>query len=311
MNLCISYGTYYSYLKPKSKKDLRNNIEAQVIKFNDGEVAVEFPDSIRGKHVFIFGDTVFYLVELLMTIDAAVRSSASEITVVLPYFGFARQDKKGAGRASIGSSVIARQLEALGVNRVLSIDLHAEQIMGNFKIPFEHITGKHLFSDLITHIITLSDPTEKWILCSPDAGGTTRVQKFAAMLGLPYVIMSKVRDKPGSVESMTLIGDVQGKNVIIIDDIVDTGGTLIKGNQYLMQMGAKSTKNIITHPVLSNNAIQKLEDAGIELITSDTRNKIIGNKQPQNFIIQGCADILHQAIYNIAEDKSIITTLSA
>lgn len=307
--IAISYGTYFQYMRPKNKSLAIYNNEAQILNFNDGEIAVKFTDSVRGKHVFIFGDTTHNKTELEMTIDAARRSSAGEITVVLPYYGFARQDKKGTDRANIGASVIAHILQALGVNRVVAIDLHSDQIQGYFQIPFEHIYGKNLFLDTVKKIIA-TDPDADWILCSPDAGGVQRVKSFAKALTMLHVIIDKHRDKPGSIESMQLIGDVKGKNVILIDDMVDTGGTLIKANSYLKEMGAKKVFNVITHPVLSNNALEKVRDSGIDLVVSNTRNSINVDNLPTNITIIDSSDILHQAILNIAQNKSIITTLT-
>lgn len=307
--ISISYGTYYQYLNKHNAFAKSLNNEAQVIKFNDGELATQFPESIRGHQVFIFGDTNKGLTELIMTIDAARRSSAKEIIVMLPYFNWGRQDKKGTDRANIGSSVIAHILQSIGVNRIVAIDLHADQIQGSFQIPFEHIYGKNLFLDEIKKIIA-SKFDEEWILCSPDAGGVQRVKSFGKALGLLHVIIDKQRDKPGSIESMRLIGEVKNKNVILIDDIVDTGGTLIKANVYLREEGAKSVYNIITHPVLSNDAMTKIKNSGIELITSNTRNSINVDILPKNIKIIDCSDILHQAILNIHQNKSIITTLT-
>lgn len=311
-DIAISYGTYYNYLRPINSVIARNNIEPTVMTFNDGEIAVEFPDSIRGKHIFIFGDTTKHKTELEMTIDAARRSSAKEITVVLPYFGYGRSDKKGTGRSCIGSAVIATILESLGVNRIIAIDLHADQIQGNFKIPFEHISGKNLFLSKIEEkrLMHGHSEYENWMLCSPDAGGTVRVQKFADALNLPHVIMSKRRDKPGSVGSMQLIGDVKDKNVIIIDDMVDTGGTLIKAIEYLYNEGAKVVYAVITHPILSNNAMDKLLAANVKLITSNTRNTVNQLQEKSNIEVVNCYDILHQAIFNIADNLSIINTLT-
>lgn len=313
-NIAISYGTYYSYLRPSQLSLQKSfNIEAEVTTFNDGEMAVEFPDSIRGKHLFIFGDATHNLVELVMSIDAAVRSSAEKITVVLPMYNWARQDKKGKHRASIGASVLANILQGLGVHRVMSIDLHAEQIQGMFRIPFEHLSGLHLFTNQIKKVIYSSTTIyDDWVLCSPDAGGTVRVHKFAESLSLPYVIMSKKRDKPGSIESMELIGDVKDKSVIIIDDIIDTGGTLIKAVDHLYSAGAKEVICVITHPVLSNNAVDRLVNAEVFLITSNTRNtvKTLTEKQKQYINVVDCSDLFMDAILNVSNNNSIIKTLS-
>ena len=313
--IAISYGSYYSYLrKNRNKRDKALNIEACVQIFNDEEVCVDFPESIRGKHIFIFGDCVHYFMELLMTVDAARRASASEITVVLPYYGYCRQDKKGVGRISLGASVIANQLENIGVNRIIAIDLHSDQIQLAFKIPFEHISGKHLFENEIREILDNAKELNKNVLLvSPDAGGTDRVKQYAKMFGLNYVVMDKEREQAGKVKSMRLIGDpAELKDAILvqIDDIVDTGGTLILGNETLKKYEPFDIINILTHPVMSKNAYQKLTDSGMKLITSNTRNSVVGKKNP-NFTIVDCNEIIMQAITNISLNKSILTTLTA
>lgn len=310
-NVAISYGTYYSYLRPNKSHILNQyNIEAEIKTHNDGEVSVEFPNSIRGKQIFIFGDGVDYLSELLMTIDAAKRGSASEINVVFPYYPYCRQDKKGKGRGNIGTAVIARMMEAMGVKRIITIDLHAEQIQGCFDGPMEHLSGRHLFVEYIQqNILTQMEATDKVVLCSPDAGGANRVRKFTEELFLPMVMIDKSREKPGVVGSMYLLGDVQDKYVIIIDDIVDTAGTLAKGCDLLYEKGAKKVFAVITHPILSNDAKQKLQNSKVELITSDTRKSVLDVNE-KDIKVQSCFDILHKAIHHIAEGTSVLTTLS-
>ena len=248
-----------------------------------------------------------------MTIDAARRSSAAKITVILPYYGFQRQDKKGIDRASLGAAVIANILQSMGVNQIISIDLHADQIQLAYQIPFEHISGKHLFEDNINHIINeckLND--QKVLFVSPDAGGTTRVKNMAKYFGIDYVAIEKNREKPGQIKSMRLLADpaeIKDTVTIIVDDIVDTGGTLILADKTLKEAGVKENYIIITHAVLSNNAIEKLTEANIKLITSNTRCKLNNNKNP-NFTVVDCGTIIMQAIINISENKSIIKTLA-
>lgn len=312
MEIAISYGTYYQYLKPKGKTYQNLNIEAKIQKFNDGEIAVIFPDSIRGKHVFIFGDGVENLVELLMTIDAARRSSASEITVVLPYYPFCRQDKKGKDRSSLGASVIANILQSMGVDRIIAIDLHADQIQLAYQIPFEHLSGAHVFEDKLNELITNYKTNGIDVLfASPDAGGTDRVKKLAKMFNLTYVICEKDRPEPGVVGHIRVLADpamLKGKVVILIDDIVDTGNTLIKADKAFRDIEVLDVITFITHPVLSNNAYENITKSGIKIITSDTRNKVIGRKS-SSFEVIPCGDNLMRAIIDISNGKSIQQTL--
>ena len=314
MNLpiAISYGSYYHYLKPKGKTYKNLNIEAKVQKFNDGEIAVIFPDSIRGKHIFIFGDTVNNLTELLMTIDAARNSSAGFITVVLPYYGFCRQDKKGKDRTSLGAAMIAIILQAMGVGRVISIDLHADQIQLAYKIPFEHLSGAHVFEDKLHDLINTYKVNGVDVLfASPDAGGTERVKKLAKLFNLTYVVCEKDRPEPGVVGHIRVLADpamLKGKVIILVDDIVDTGNTLIKADKAFREIEVLDVITFITHPVLSNNAYDNITKSGIKIITSNTRNKVVGRKNA-SFEVEDCSDILMRAIIDISENRSISQTL--
>lgn len=303
MNIAISYGSYYDYLKPKDKFLAKFNIEAKVKVHNDGEIEVDFPDSIRGKRMFIFGDGVKNLSELLMTIDAAKRSSAAEINVVFPYYPACRQDKKGKDRGNIGTAVIARVLESLGVNRIIAIDLHSEQIQGCFNGPLEHISGRHMFVPYIQEEIIKKNKDFGIRLCSPDVGGGKRVEKFCKELYLRQVLIDKVREEAGVVKDMYLLGEVKDQVVVLIDDIADTCNTLIKGVKLLYENGAKEVICVITHPVLSNNALKRLEEENIQVVFANTRNTIIN--APKNVTSVNCSDILHQAILNIGDNKSI------
>ncbi len=312
MEIAISYGTYYQYLKPKGKTYRNLNIEAKVQKFNDGEIAVIFPDSIRGKHVFIFGDTVDNLVELLMTIDAARRNSAAFITVVMPYYGFCRQDKKGKDRSSLGASVIATILQSMGVGRVIAIDLHSDQIQLAYQVPFEHLSGAHIFEDKLHELIDSYKANGVDVLfASPDAGGTDRVKKLAKMFGLTYVICEKDRPEPGVVGHIRILADpamLKGKVVFLVDDIVDTGNTLIKAVKAFKDINVLDVITFITHPVLSNDAYHNITESGIKIITSNTRNKVVG-RTSTSFEVIDSSENLMRAIIDVSENRSIQQTL--
>lgn len=240
-------------------------------KFHDGEVCITFKESLRGTHLFIVGETSHNLTETLLIIDAARRNAVKEITVILPYYGYSRQDKKEEKRSCIGSKMIAHVLESMKVDRVVTIDLHAEQIQGFFDITVDHIIGRSIFVEQLKSLIDINPDTS--ILCSPDAGGYKRVDKFCKVLKIPMVSINKRRDKPGSVEWMELVGDVKNKHVFLIDDIMDSGGTILKANELLLSEGAASVTNMISHMVLSNPSILfKFAEKGIKLYTTNTLN---------------------------------------
>lgn len=296
-------------------------VELKTLKFSDGEMAVQYEESIRGCDLYLFADTAQNLTELLLALDGAKRSSCKSITVILPYYGYGRQDKKDGHRGSLGASVMAHALESFGVNRVVSIDLHAEQIQGMFHIPVEHIKGHSIFINHLMENIDLSNA----ILCSPDSGGVHRVEKYAEKLNLPMVSINKRRDRPNSIESMQLIGSVAGKDVIIIDDMVDTAGTLKKAVDYLKEEGALKVYYVAAHPVLSGRAYWNLLDSKLEkLIVSDTINDFSPNNtntlmlvsdylrkigEPNKLInlieIVSCIPVLERVINNLIHDESI------
>jgi len=293
-------------------------VELETKKFSDGEMAVQYLESIRGRDLFLLADTSQNLTELLLALDGAIRSSAKCITVILPYYGYGRQDKKDGHRGSLGASVMAHALQSFGVDRVVSIDLHADQIQGMFNIPLEHIKGHSVFIDYVQNNIDLTN----MILCSPDAGGVHRVQKYGGKLNLPMVSINKRRDKPNSIASMELIGSVKGKNVMIIDDMVDTCGTLKKAVSYLKAEGALKVYYIATHPVLSGEAFTNLVSSELdELIISDTllvddikgslayamKNVELENITPNRLTIHqiSCVPVLEKVIINLINDESI------
>ena len=254
-------------------------VPATVSTFADGESSVEFLENIRGEDVFIVQSTCTpvndSLMELLIMIDAARRSSASRITAVIPYFGYARQDRKSASRTPITAKLVANLLVTAGANRILTMDLHAGQIQGFFDIPVDDLTSRVVFAKDIRRSIGIVDDPEVnqagTVFVSPDAGGAVRARKFADMFNGDIAIVDKMRPEAGKSEVMNLIGDVKGKHAILVDDIVDSGGTLCKAAEAIMKEGALSVRAYITHGVLSEDACQKVEKSVLdELVVTDS-----------------------------------------
>jgi len=275
--------------------------DLKIEQFSDGEISPNFQESIREHKIFIIGSTHQphnNIMEMLLTIDAAKRAGASQINCILPYYGYSRQDRKGASRGAIGSRVIANILETTGANSVMTIDLHAGQIEGNFNIPVVNIEGKNIFIPYLKKKIDNS-----WVICSPDAGGVVRASKFSDYFNLPLIVINKRRDKPNSISSMELVGDVNNKNVLIIDDMVDTAGSLCKASDLLLNNNAKNVFACITHPVLSGPAIDRINNSSInKLYVSNTiQHKIFSNK----IEIVSCSDVIATVIKKFTERKSI------
>lgn len=239
--------------------------EANIKRFSDGEVWVEIEQNVRGMDVFIIQPTSApaneHLMELLIMIDALKRASADRITAVIPYYGYARQDRKVQPRTPITSKLVADLLEASGTNRVLAMDLHAGQIQGFFNIPFDHLFATPV---LLDYIKELNFKNEDIVIVSPDAGGTERARAYAKRLGATFALIDKRRPAPNVSEVMNVIGEVEGKIAIIVDDIVDTAGTLTQGAKAIKNQGAKSVYACITHPVLSGKAIENIEGSVLE-----------------------------------------------
>ena len=233
--------------------------------FADGETNVEFHENVRGEDVFIIQPTNTpvndHLMELMIMIDAARRSSASRITAVLPYFGYARQDRKSASRTPITAKLVANLLTTSGADRILTMDLHAGQIQGFFDIPVDDLTSRPVFQKDIKRNVDINDGI---IFVSPDAGGVVRARKFAELYNANYAIVDKRRPEAGVSEVMNVIGKVRGKHAILVDDIVDSGGTLCQAAQALMDSGALSVRAYITHGVLSGEACEKVEASILE-----------------------------------------------
>ncbi len=248
-------------------------VPAEIKAFADGESSVEFNENIRGEDVFIVQSTSTpvndNLMELLIMIDAAKRSSAKRITAVIPYFGYARQDRKSASRTPITAKLVANLLTTSGADRVLTMDLHAGQIQGFFDIPVDDLTSRITFAKDIKR--TLKTSSKNCVFVSPDAGGTVRARKFADMFHGDIAIVDKRRPRAGVSEVMNIIGDVKGQHAILVDDIVDSGGTLCNAARAIMDAGALSVRAYITHGVLTGKACQKVEDSVLEeLVITDS-----------------------------------------
>jgi ribose-phosphate pyrophosphokinase len=240
-----------------------------VTSFSDGEFQPSFEENIRGRDVFIIQSTFSpsdNLFELLMLIDAARRASAKRIVAVIPYFGFARQDRKDKPRVSIASKLIANLLTAAGVRRIITLDLHADQIQGFFDVPVDHVYASSIF---VPYIQNLNLPN--LVMASPDTGGTRRAAAYAKILNTGFVICYKQRSKPNEIGTMQLIGDVEGKDVILIDDIIDTAGTITKAGKLIKENGARSVRAFCTHPVFSGAAYEKIGNSVFEeVVVTDT-----------------------------------------
>lgn len=243
--------------------------DVSLSRFSDGELQPSFNESVRGGDIFLIQSTYApsdNLMELMLMIDAARRASAHYICAVIPYFGYARQDRKDRPRVSIASKMIANLLSAGGANRVMTMDLHAPQIQGFFDVPVDHLDASVIFVPYIQQL-ELSD----LVIASPDVGGTNRARQYAKSLHTDIVICDKQRKRANHVEGMALIGSVEGKNVVIVDDIIDTAGTLTRAAKLMMDKGANSVRACITHPILSGQALERLENSVLtELVVCDT-----------------------------------------
>jgi ribose-phosphate pyrophosphokinase len=281
-------------------------VPAKVTTFADGETSVEFLENIRGEDVFIIQSTATpvndSLMELLIMIDAAKRSSAARVTAVIPYFGYARQDRKSASRTPITAKLVADLLTTAGAHRVLTMDLHAGQIQGFFNIPVDDLTSRLVFAkDIKRHVGT----DEGTVFVSPDAGGVVRARKFADMFHADIAIVDKRRPEAGKSEVMNLIGDVKDKHAILVDDIIDSGGTLCNAAKAIMDAGALSVRAYITHGVLSGEACQKVEKSVLkELVITDS----IADRCPKNCKKTrqvSVAQLFGEAIRRVTNEESV------
>ena len=233
--------------------------------FADGEFSVSYDESIRGSVVFLVQSTQpssDNLMELLLMIDAAKRASAKSIVAVIPYFGWARQDRKDKPRVSIGAKMIADMLSAAGIHRLITMDLHADQIQGFFNLPVDHLYASAIFTDFIKHNLDL----QNLVIATPDVGGTKRASSYAKYLGIPMVICYKLRKKANVISEMQIIGDVTGMDVLLVDDIVDTAGTITKAADLMTQNGARSVRAIASHAVMSDPASTRIDQSTLKEI---------------------------------------------
>ena len=270
--------------------------------FSDGEFQPSFEENLRGRDVFLIQSTfppTENLMELLMMVDAAKRASARRIIAVIPYFGFARQDRKDRPRISIAAKLVANLLQVAGVTRVITMDIHADQIQGFFDIPVDNLYASKIFVPYIQSL-NLHDP----IVASPDAGGTRRASSYAKMLGTVFCICHKQRSKPNEIEKMLLIGDVQDRDVILIDDIIDTAGTITRAGQLLKDNGARSVRAFATHPIFSGSAMEKIDNSVFdEVVVTDTIP--LGPNPSKKIHVLSTAELFAQVIQKVENYESL------
>lgn len=278
--------------------------EAFVGRFNNGEVQIMIDESVRGKDVFIIQPTSYpvndNLMELMVMADALKRASARHITAVVPYYGYARQDRKTRGREPITAKLVANLMQTSGITRLVTVDLHAGQIQGFFDVPVDHLYGASILAKYINE-----KNLEDVIVVSPDLGGVTRARDLADRIGAPIAIIEKKRPEPGVAKVMNLIGDVKGKNCIIVDDIVDTAGSLVEGAKALEEFGAKSVTAAVTHAVLTDPASERIANSNIkELIVTNTI-PLPENCKLENVTQLSVAPLLGEAIMRIFHEVSV------
>lgn len=298
----IFAGTASHYMAEEICKELGVTLgKMNIQRFADGEFEVSFEESIRGMEVFLVQSTFpnsDNLMELLLMIDAAKRASAKSVIAVIPYFGWARQDRKDKPRVSIAAKLVANLLSAAGVDRVITMDLHADQIQGFFDVPVDHLYASSVF---IPYIESLH--LEDMVIATPDVGGAKRANNYAKYLNVPLVLCHKQRAKANVVATMTVIGDVKNKNVILVDDMVDTAGTITKAADLMLAEGAKSVRALASHAIMSDPASQRVNECGLtEMIFS---NSIPFTKECKKVTVLSVARMLADSIRRVNENKSI------
>jgi ribose-phosphate pyrophosphokinase len=282
--------------------------KATIRKFSDGELFVEIAESVRGSHVFVIQSTCppvnEHIMELLVITDALKRASARAITAVVPYYGYARQDRKVQPRAPITAKLVADIFVKAGIGRVITVDLHAGQIQGFFDVPVDHLYASPIFIDYLTNKFS----KDEMVIVSPDAGGMERARAYAKRLDVGLAMTDKRRTDPNVAKIMHVIGDVKGKTAIVIDDLVDTAGTAVQAAEALAKKGAGRVTLCCTHGVLSGNAIEKIENSVLEeVVITDTIPPREETKRCKKINVLSIADLLGEAIKRIATGESIST----
>ena len=305
-NLCLMTGNANPELAKKIADYIGVDIfETFVGKFNNGETQVMIGDSIRGKDIFIIQPTSQpvndNLMELLILTDACKRASAHSITAVVPYYAYARQDRKTRGREPISAKLVANLMVTAGMSRILTVDLHAGQIQGFFDIPVDHLAAAPVFADYFNE----HDFGGELVVVSPDLGGVTRARILADFLKSPIAIIEKRRPRPGEAEVMSIIGDVQGKVALMIDDIVDTAGSLCEGAKALKRLGAKSVMAACSHAVLSKNAVEKINNSDIEKLVITDTIALPPEKQSPKIVVLSMAKSIGDVILRIQSRRSV------
>ncbi|HEY3401851.1 MAG TPA: ribose-phosphate pyrophosphokinase [Ohtaekwangia sp.] len=302
MAVKIFSGRATSYLAEKIASAYGERLgEVNYQQFSDGEMSPFIRESVRGHEVFIIQSTFppsDNLMELLLMVDAAKRASASSVNVVIPYFGYARQDRKDKPRVAIAAKLIANLISAAGANRIMACDLHADQIQGFFDIPVDHLDGSYIF---IPYLKSLG--LTNIMFASPDVGGIKRARSFAKFFDAELAVCDKYRKEANKIDSMRLIGEVEGMDVVLVDDLVDTAGTICKAASLLKEKGAKSVRAVCTHPVLSGKAYENIENSVLEeIVVSDT---IPLNAKSSKIKVLSVSDLYAKAIRKIHDNESI------